>query len=268
MRKRERRQPEQAHRSDTRKLARIAGLPAVRALFATAPERVERLFFDARLKPEADAFCAELARQHKPYREVEAEDLARLAGSVLHGGILALAQPRPLPAFDPERAATWAPAGRLLLLLDGVGNPHNVGAIVRTAAFFGVPRIVISDHPEQAAPSDATYRVAEGGMEYVEIHRASHFAQALRGLRRSHRVIGAAAEGGKPIAAISANDRPFALVLGNEQHGLPRDTLRACDELVTLPGSGSVQSLNVAATAAILIYAFSNKNPSAPDPTA
>ena len=160
--------------------------------------------------------------------------MARLAGSVLHGGILALAQPRSVPAFDPAHAASWASDGQLLLLLDGIGNPHNLGAIVRTAAFFGVPRIVISDHPEQAGPSDASYRVAEGGMEHVELYRAPNFAQALRSLRRSHCVIGAAAENGKPIAAITS-DRPVALVLGNEQQGLPRDTRRACDELVTIP---------------------------------
>jgi TrmH RNA methyltransferase len=251
--------PRPAPRSETRKLLRITGLPAVAALFAAAPERVERLFFDARLKPEVGSFCAELARRHKPYREVEAEDLARLAGSVLHGGILALAQPRPVSPFDPGHAAAWAPDRRLLLVLDGIGNPHNLGAIVRTAAFFRVPRIVISDHPEQARPSDASYRVAEGGMEYVELFRANNFAQALRSLRRSHRVIGAAAENGKPFDAIGASDAPVALVLGNEQQGLPRDTRRACDELVTIPGSGFVQSLNVAATAAILIYAFSRK---------
>jgi RNA methyltransferase, TrmH family len=242
---------------------RVAGLPAVAALFSAAPERIERLFFDARLKPEVGSFCAELARRRKPYREVEAEDLARLAGSVLHGGILALAQPRPVAEFDPARAAVWASEGRLLLILDGIGNPHNLGAIVRTAAFFGIPRIVISDHPEQAGPSDASYRVAEGGMEHVELYRANRFVQALRGLRQSHRVIGAAAENGKRISAVSAGDKPMALVLGNEQHGLPRDTQRVCDELVTIPGSGSVQSLNVAATAAILIYALAERGTAA-----
>lgn len=260
------RSPRSASRGETRKLLRVAGLPSVAALFAAAPERIERLFFDARLKPEVGLFCAELARRRKPYREVESEDLARLAGSVLHGGILVLAQPRPVPEFDPARAAPWASDGRLLLILDGIGNPHNLGAIVRTAAFFGIPRVVISDHPEQAGPSDASYRVAEGGMEHVELYRARHFAKALRGLRHSHRVIGAAAENGKPIAAISTGDKPMALVLGNEQNGLPRDTQRVCDELVTIPGSGSVQSLNVAATAAILIYAFAARGaPAKPD---
>jgi RNA methyltransferase, TrmH family len=243
-------------RTNTNNLMRIAGMPAVSALFSAAPGRVQRLFFDQRTKPYVGAFCAELARTHKPYRMVGADELERIAGSILHGGVVALALPRPLPVLDPARAAEWARDGRLLLLLDGVGNPHNLGAIARTAVFFGVPRIVISDHPAQARPSDASYRVAEGGLEYVELYRGLHFALMLRDLRRSYRVVAAAAENGQRIAARRPSERPFAVVLGNEEYGLPLATRDACDEIVTIPGSGLVQSLNVAATAAILLYAL------------
>jgi TrmH RNA methyltransferase len=79
----------------------------------------------------------------------------------------------------------------------------------------------------------------------------------LQRLRRNYRILGAAAENGRAIAAARASERPFALVLGNEERGLPRATLEACDEVVTIPGSGFVQSLNVAASAAILLHAFS-----------
>jgi RNA methyltransferase, TrmH family len=143
----------------------------------------------------------------------------------------------------------------VLLLLDGVGNPHNLGAIARTAAFFGVPRIVLSDHPAQAKPSDASYRVAEGGLEYVELYRCLRFAQQMRELRVIYRIVAAATDKGQPIAALRRNRRPFALILGNEECGVPRATLEVRDEIVTIPGSGTVQSLNVAATAAILLYA-------------
>jgi RNA methyltransferase, TrmH family len=243
-------------RTNTKDLLRIAGLQAVSALFSAAPGRVQRLFFDQRMKPHMGAFCAELARMHKPYRLVGTDELERIAGSILHGGVVALALPRPLPVLDPAITAEWARDGRLLLLLDGVGNPHNLGAIARTAAFFGVPRIVISDHPAQARPSDASYRVAEGGLENVQLYRGLHFARMLRDLRRSYRVVAAAAENGQPIAALRPSERPFAVVLGNEEDGLPRATLDACDEIVTIPGLGLVQSLNVAATAAILLYAL------------
>jgi RNA methyltransferase, TrmH family len=237
-------------------LLRVAGLPAVTALFSVAPERVERLFFDQRMKSHVGAFRAELARRRKPYRLVEAGELERVAGSVMHGGIVALAQPRPLPVIDGAQAAEWAHGSKMLLLLDGVGNPHNLGAIVRTAAFFGVPRIVLSDHPGQAQPSDASYRVAEGGMEFVELYCAPRFTHVLQRLRRSHRVVGAAAGNGTPLAALRRSERPFALVLGNEERGLPRATLDICDEIVAIPGAGQVQSLNVAASAAILLHAL------------
>lgn len=208
------------------------------------------------MKPHVGAFCTQLAQTHKPYRLVGADELERIAGSILHGGVVALALPRPLPVLDPARTAEWALDGRLLLLLDGVGNPHNLGAIARTAAFFGVPRIVISDHRTQARPSDASYRVAEGGLEYVEVYGSPHFVRMLSDLRRSYRIVAAAAENGQRIAALRPSERPFALVLGNEEYGLPLATLDACDAIVTIPGSGLVQSLNVAATAAILLHAL------------
>jgi len=245
-----------ASRADTRKSLRVAGLPAVSALFSTAPTRVQRLFFDQRMRPYVGEFCAQLTRARKPYRLVETDELGRIAGTILHGGIVALASPRPLPVLDLASAEGWVHDSRLLLLLDGVGNPHNLGAIARTAAFFGIPRIVISDHPAQASPSDASYRVAEGGLEYVDLYCGMRFARTLRHLRRSYHVVAAAAENGQPIDALHLNQRPIALVLGNEERGLPRTTLEACDEIVTIQGSGLVQSLNVAATAAILLHAL------------
>src|SRR3954471_11284185 len=188
--------PPQGDRSRPKptKLLRVAGLPAVTALFAKAPHRVERLFFDQRMRAQVGDFCAELARTHKPYRLVPSEVVERVAASVMHGGIVALAHPQPVPVLDlstaADKAADWARSSEPLLLLDGIGNPHNLGAIVRTAAFFGLPRVVLSDHPAQAGPSDASYRVAEGGLEYVELHRSVRFVNTLQQLRRSYRVIG------------------------------------------------------------------------------
>jgi len=249
---------------DHRKLFRVAGLAAVSALFAREPERIERLFFDERLKGEVGDFCQRLARARRPYRMVEGEELARVAGTPMHGGVVALIEPRPVPVFDPEAAKGWAADGRPLLILDGVGNPHNLGAIVRTAAFFGIPRLVVSDHPAQALPSEASYRVAEGGFEWVEVRRAERFATALKRLKGVYRVVGTAlSPHARPPASLgrAKGGRPVALVLGNEEEGLPPATLAACDEVVMIPGAGQVQSLNVAATAAILIHALAAPAP-------
>jgi TrmH RNA methyltransferase len=236
---------------------RVCGLAAVDALFERDPGRVERLFFEARLRAEIGRLCAVLARAHKPYREVDAAELARVAGTVLHGGIAAIARPRPLTVFDPAAAPGWSRDGKPILVLDGVGNPHNLGAVARNAAFFGVEHILLADRPEQASPSDASYRVAEGGLEQVTLYRAA-LPAALHQLRPSYRIIGAALGRGLPVDKRGPG-KPVALILGNEERGADPATLAACDELVTIPGLGRVQSLNVAAAAAILIHALTRR---------
>jgi len=244
-----------AARPHQRALLRVCGLAAVGALFERDPNRVERLYFEPRLRGAVGLFCASLAHARKPYREVEAAELARVAGTLLHGGVAAIARPQPLAAFDAATAAEdWARDGKPLLVLDGIGNPHNLGAIIRTAAFFGIERILLADRPDQALPSDASYRVAEGGFEHVTLYQAP-LPQALAGLRRGYRILGAALDHVAPPAG-GKDARPPALALGNEEKGLAPATLAACEEIVTIPGAGRVQSLNVAAAAAILIYAL------------
>jgi TrmH RNA methyltransferase len=235
-----------------RERLRICGLAAVRALFECDPDRVERLFFVPGLAREAAPLCRILAQARKPYRQADTTELARVAGTVLHGGIVAIARPRPLFELDPDAARGWARDGKPLLLLDGVGNPHNLGAIARTAAFFGVERLVLADRPDQALPSDAAYRVAEGGLDHLTVYRA-RVPGALVGLRPAYRILGTSlAKGSIPVG--HAADGPVALILGNEETGLDPATLAACDEVVRIPDGGRVQSLNVASAAAILIY--------------
>jgi TrmH RNA methyltransferase len=254
------RRPQPRPPEQRRDLQRIGGLPAVRALFATSPERIERLFFLPSMRTEIDDICRVMAESRRPYREVEAEELAKVAGSVLHGGIVAIATPRATPDFDAAAARAQVNEVPLLLCLDGVANPHNLGAIVRTAAFFGLDRIVLSDHPGQAGPSDAAHRVAEGGLEHVMLYRARHFPQALKQLKPAYRTVGTALDRGRPLAEIG-RDKPIALVLGNEEFGMNPQALAICDDVVRIEGSGRIQSLNVAATAAILIHALAKKRP-------
>jgi TrmH RNA methyltransferase len=235
-----------------RELLRICGLAAVQALFDRDPGRVERLFFEPALKGALDASCQVLARTHKPYRQVDSVELARVAGTVLHGGAVAIARPRPLVDLDPDAVRGWAQDGNPLLILDGIGNPHNLGAIARSAAFFGLPRIVLADRPDQALPSDAAYRVAEGGLEHLMLYRA-RLPSVLPAVRRAYRIVGTSLAGDS-AGLNPADDRPVALILGNERTGLDAAILALCDEVVRIPGSGHVQSLNVASAAAILIY--------------
>jgi TrmH RNA methyltransferase len=251
--------PKSIPRSEDRKHRRVAGLAAVNALFERAPETVAKLYLTDAMKGAANPLCLVLAKAHKQFRLVGAEELAKIAGTPMHGGIVALAEPRPVLPLDVGTAQRWARAGQPLLILDGVGNPHNLGAIARTAAFFGVEHLVVSDHPGQALPSDASARVAEGGLEVMQVYRAHRLPDVLQRLKPYYRIVASALERGIPLADVEMDRRPVALLLGNEEEGLGRATLDAAETIVTITGSGAVQSLNVAAAAAILIQAFAGR---------
>lgn len=233
---------------------RICGPAAVAALFAVRPEAVLRLFYMPTRRREAGGFCKLLAAARKPYREVPAYELARIAGTTHHGGIVAIAAARSVPDLAAPFPAALLGA-RVLPVLDGIGNPHNLGAIARSAAFFGCTGLLLSGDPRQAGLSDAAYRTAEGGLEHLAMHRVPNLGVALRAMAPRFTTVAAVPRGGVPPEALPRG-KPFALVLGNEEEGLPPATLAACAQRVTLPGSGRVESLNVSVASAVLIHAL------------
>jgi TrmH RNA methyltransferase len=232
---------------------RICGLNAVTALFARRLDDVNRLHYAEPLRAEAGPLCALLAKRRLPYRMLPPEELERVAGTVHHGGIVALATPRPVPELDPARP----PRHNFLLVLEGIGNPHNLGAIARSAAFFGVAAMLLHDTADQAFPSDAAYRVAEGGLEYIDLYRSRDLPGTLRALEPLYRTVAASLEpGAAPLQALP-RDRPVALVLGNEEHGILPEVVAACRRRVRIEPRGPVQSLNVAQAASILLHELS-----------
>jgi TrmH RNA methyltransferase len=237
----------------------VCGWQAVSTLFARHPAEVRRLFFDAVTGKRAGEFCSQLAAQKKVYRQVDAAELDKIAGSKLHGGIVAVVAERPLRKVTREVMAEWARTKAPLLLLDRVSNANNVGAIVRTAAFFGVQSIIVPDHPGQALPGDAAWRVAEGGMEFVDFYRVPALAPFCAELKRSHYLIGTSLRGNQlsPSAARARGlPKPPAIILGNEERGMAPEIMTQCDRLVKIPGAETVESLNVSAAAAVLCWEF------------
>lgn len=250
-------------------LLRICGLSAVAALFERAPGRVLRLFYEARRARDVGRYCAHLAQTRRPYRQVSPDELGRIAGTVLHGGVVAIAEPCLPGRLGIAEARRLAANKTSLFVLDGIGNPHNVGAITRSLAFFGFRHLALSDHPQQAGLSDAAYRVAEGGLDRLTVYRAPQLPGLLQALRPIFHIVATAlSQRGQPLEALlaSPDPRPRLILLGNEEQGLPDATLAAAETVLTLPGAGGVQSLNVAATAAILAHGLRPPHPAvAPD---
>ena len=231
----------------------ICGLSAVRSRFEVKPSSIRRLFFDEATAPRVGDISKSLAAAKKIYRCVEGDELEKIAGSVHHGGIVAIVDRPVLKSPHPDELREWASRREPLLLLDCISNVHNLGAIIRTAAFFGVTKLILPDHPAAALPTEATYRVAEGGLDHVEVFLVKRLDWFVRELRKSYTVIGADTRGGQPDLAVSG-PKPVALVIGNEEEGLADEVAAACDRLVTIPGSGRVESLNVSSAAAILLW--------------
>ncbi len=238
---------------------RICGAAAVRALFLRRPEAVLRLFYTPDRRRLAGPLCSHLARTRRPYREVTAEELARIAGTQHHGGIVAVAVVR--FAAPLSGAAALPPRllqAPLLPVLDGIGNPHNLGAIARSAAFFGCRGMLLSGDPRQGDLSDAAFRISEGGLEQLEVLRCRDLPAFLQAMAGKCLTVAAVASGGQPPEALP-RDRPILLVLGNEEMGPSQQVLEACQAGVTLAGSGAVDSLNVSAAAAVLFHAFTRR---------
>ncbi len=230
----------------------ICGQNAVAALFARRPDEVLRLFHTPEQRIVVGPWCAALAAARKPYRMVEEAELATIAGTPHHGGIVAVARPRVVAILD----LAAIPRLPFLLVLDGIGNPHNLGAIARSAAFFGCRALLIAEGAGNALPSDAAYRVSEGGLEWLDLYRTRHLPAALQAMTPHYRTVAASlGRDAAPLAELP-RDRATALVLGHEEHGVSLPVLAACRREVRIVGSNRVQSLNVAQAAAVLLHAL------------
>jgi TrmH RNA methyltransferase len=242
----------------------VCGLAAVRALFERDPDAIRRLFFDEAMSRRLGAMTSALAKLRRVYRLVPPEELEKISGTVHHGGVVAVIEEPLLDDVTEEQLENWIAKRAPLLILDRIGNSHNLGAIARTAAFFGVEAMIIPDAPEQALPSESAYRIAEGGLQYVSVWRVQDLAFFCRELAKRYDVLGASVSAGTQsvagyLAERSRSDfksaRQFALVLGNEETGLSTNVAAACTAHVHLPGhTERVESLNVSVAAGILMW--------------
>lgn len=242
--------PPPLQRRDASTELRVFGFNACIALFARRPQDLRKVWLIESRIPALKSVLAWCVAQRLGYRVVGDEDLAKLTGTQHHEGV----------CFDTLRPAELSlamllarlPAGPALIArLDGVGNPHNFGAVLRSAANFGVGGVVLAaDSP--LGLSGAACRIAEGGAEAVPIARLAPGEDASPVLRAAGFAIAATVprDGESPYAR-SLPPR-LAVVFGAEGEGLDAAAVRAADRCLTIPGTGAVESLNIAASAAVL----------------
>ena len=248
----------------------VCGFAAVKKLEKNHPERITRLYFTEEVAPKFGGLCKKLAKQHGIYNQKPAAELEKLCGSVHHQGVVAMIEAPQITPLDSDITDSWISNGENAVLLDRIGNANNFGAIVRSAAFFGIKNIVIPLDEAQSSITTSSYRVAEGGMEYVNIYSVKSSERLLEALSQKVLRIGTALDAKKSVsflkeAAKNSSKKPILVVLGNEEHGISDTIKKNCDELVIIPWAGmnegvsqsAVDSLNVAQAASIIFYEMS-----------
>jgi 23S rRNA (guanosine2251-2'-O)-methyltransferase len=225
-------------------------------LLRGAPKRVRRVLVETQREFAEIVELATVARV--PIEVVEREVHESLIGPNLARGVLALADPPRSWAIEDLLTRDDGPRTRrglrLLVACDGIQDPHNFGAVIRSAEFFGAGGVLWAR--DRSAPlSPAAVRSSAGASERVPLCPVTNLARALEQAKQGDWwVVGTVVDGGQPLLSLAA-DPPAAMVvvLGSEGTGLRRLTRERCDFLATIDGAGSLGSLNVSAAAAVAL---------------
>ena len=229
------------------------GLRAGLAVFARRRQDICSIAYDAEQRGELSALLSWAAAQGVPARELSERQLSEQAESNQHEGLVLEVRPRVwLP--PKELAATLLASSKLGVALDRVRNPQNIGAILRSAAFFGAEAALLgAPAPHPGLPPFAL-RVAEGAAEHMSFSRTTDLADTLARLRSAGVHVVGADTHAERNAEVEHFQLPGAtlLVLGNEREGLSPRIRAQCDTLIGIRGSGAVESLNVAVAAGVI----------------
>ena len=194
-----------------------------------------------------------LEAKRVPVAEISRGQLAELADTETPQGVLGLF------SFSPRVLdAAWAPRGSLVLLLDGIQDPANLGALFRCAAAFRVKQLVMSkDCADVFSPR--TIRASAGNVFSVEGWEDASWDQVAGPLKKAgYRILGTAAAGSRDLEA-SLGEGPVAVMLGSEGRGIRPEGLAVCEAFLRIPLAPGVESLNVAVAGGIVCYRFSRQ---------
>lgn len=231
----------------------VYGIHPVRQLLLSRPDTVDRVYLQADLGGERRARLADVLQKATRITSVSADELERLTGTTKHQGVAALALEKGPLSEGAARDLLARVDKPLVLVLDGVQDPRNFGACLRTADAAGAHLVVVARH-RNVEVTPVVSKVAAGAAEAVPIVQVSNLVRFLETLKEQGLwIVGTDDAAGASLYDVDLTTG-IALVLGAEGEGLRRLTAERCDHRVSLPMLGSVSSLNVAVAAGICLY--------------
>lgn len=236
---------------------KACGINACRAIFTARKNDLVRAYVTEETVTEFGDMLKFCAANKKAYHVVTTEDLNKISGSTHHEGVCVIAKSKAQSwqILQTKLAATKTEPA-LLLILEDVGNPHNVGAIIRSAAHFGVSAI-LAPGMDSFKPSSALLRTAEGGAEQVDVVATPDLSVIVTDLRKlGFKILATASNGKDKLYADGAISARTALIIGNESRGISPNARKLADSTLSIPGNGTVESLNVSAATATLCSEF------------
>ena len=233
----------------------IYGVHAALACLTHAPTQVLEVWIrgDAR-NPELERVSALVAQHRIPLQRASIDTLDKLAGQMPHQGVvLRRRAPAPLALEEFLERGFKVPAEALVIVLDQIQDPHNLGAALRLADAVGADAVVVTKDRAVAVTS-AVAKVASGALDTVPLVAVTNLARSLGQLKVAGLwVVGATHDAPESLYALDLR-RPLAWVIGGEGQGLRRLTRESCDLLCRLPMRGQVTSLNLGTAAAVCLY--------------
>jgi 23S rRNA (guanosine2251-2'-O)-methyltransferase len=232
----------------------LCGVHSVYEAFAAGRRSLFELFVaEEKTAPRGDALLAQARLRGIPVSRVPAERLSALAGTNHHQGVAARVSAfvcREL--FEPPPSA-GGPQASLWLALDSVQDPHNLGAILRTALCAGADAVIVPKD-RSAAPTPAVSRISAGALEHVPLIQVTNLARTLGGLKKAG-LWAIGLERDAPGAVFEADlTVPLVLVIGGEGKGMRPLVKRSCELRVSIPQKGPLDSLNASAAAAVALF--------------
>jgi len=233
----------------------IYGLNPVIEAIRSHPERIHYIGVSREHGGKLQRAVAEAKKARVPVRQLSAEQIEHLAARGVHNGIVADVSEASYADFDELLARE---STNFILILDGITDPQNFGAILRVADGFGVNMVVIPHH-ESVGLTPAAVKASAGASQWVAVAQVTNLARTIEALKEEgYWIYGAAANGDHP-EEIDFSGK-VALVMGSEGKGIRRNVLEHCDRIVTIPMQGHVDSFNVASAAAVLCYEVRRRN--------